>query len=427
MSKITYFNVGGIDNSNYSVTEDGGIRKKALILVEGEHTDSKKRKHTFDKQFIQQVAQNTNVLFEQGNPVPILLDHQKTVDSTVGELESPVRVEIITEQNLPNKKAKHLIGKLGIFADEVVIKADNAVEKVSKNIVRTISAGIDLATKCIREVSLTSTPAIVGMTLFHKHSANFQSSALSFDELENDDDRMEQLEAEYRELTEKLWIITQNIQFADDEMLNGTDPNELQMQAVEQFVDRFIELIGMGQENEQQEQQQDPRLQQNQSGYNPNFSPQQQQRPAMQGQGRFTQAPVAAFSMSDMEALNSAEFGYRQAIGGAIRAIRTRKTTGKTFGQIGQQFGKKMLNASRGKVAGIGRLGKRVGQTVTGNGKPNGSMMLSTRQQRRAVNAIDKAGGRQMTGSGKFTPSSNTTTKNLQHRNKNTYVPNSPL
>ncbi len=305
-SKLSYFNGGSL--SNYSI-EDGELRTGALILVEGSHTDSKNRKHVFDKKRIHKIANKTNVLFEQGGNIPLLQDHVKTVDNTVGNLESPVWVDVITEENLPNKKAKHLLGKLGIFTDEIAIKTESAIEKVSKNIVKTISAGLDIATDTIREISLTSTPAIAGMSLYKSNysEAEFEDAgALTFDDLENNDEEMGQMEQMYSELTEKLWQLTKNIQMADEQMLQGADPMELQMQAVQDFTDRFMQLIGAGEEEQQEDMYQDPRMQMQGQGYNPNGSMMGMQQPQ-----QFESAPVAAFSMAEMENVNIAAFGGR--------------------------------------------------------------------------------------------------------------------
>lgn len=398
-NKITYFTTGFTD-SNYSF-EDNNLKKRALILVEGKHVDSKKRTHNFTAERIENIANNTNTLFNQGANIPLLADHNKTVNSALGNLESPVYIDVITEDNLPNKKAKHLLGKLGIFAEEIVIKSKDAIEKVANNIVNTISAGLDISTDTIREISLTPTPAILGMSLYKSHLSNdvdFNDSALTFDDLDAEDKQMEEMEREYQELTEKLWMLTKNIQMADDEMLQGNDPMMLQEQAIQGFLDRFAELIGMNEQEEIEDEYQDPRMQKQNMGMNPNRG--------------FPQPPsfssdniLSVFSMEEMEKIN-AEFGYRQAFSSGFKALRRRKATGQTLGQIGGNFGKKMLNATKGKIAGIGRFGKRVGQTITGSSNPK-NLKLSDRQVNKASRNINKAGGRKLTKTGDFIPSSN--------------------
>jgi hypothetical protein len=380
-NKISYFNSGFTD-SNYSMN-DNVLTKKALILVEGEHIDSKKRKHNFSSDRIESIANNTNTLFNQGANIPLLADHDKTVRSALGNLESPVYVEVITEDNLPNKRAKHLLGKLGIFTEEIAIKSKDAIDKVANNIVNTISAGLDITTDTIREISLTPTPAILGMSLYKSYSSDAEfedSSALTFDDLDMSDSDMQQMEEEYEGLTNKLWVLTKNIQTADEEMLNGNDPIQLQEQAIQDFIDRFMDLIGMNEEENQEEQYQDPRMQQQNQGMNPNRSfPQAQGFP--QSKTFSSDAPIAAFSMSEMESIN-ANFGFMNNIGKRIagdtkaigRAFKTgqknslAKSTNKIVSEMPTKGFRKINTLEKTKAVGSGilRAGRRTLKTKTG-------------------------------------------------------------
>jgi len=365
---ITYF-TGGYTESNYSVTEEG-LSKKALILVEGSHVDSKKRKHIFDEDRIYQIVENTNTLFNSGENIPVLKDHIKSFDSTCGSLESVVRVEVITEDNLPNKKAKHLIGKLGIFADEVLIKTKDAAEKVAAGIVKTISAGLDISTDTIREISLTSLPAILGMSLYHKshrnsrtQSANFgdDSTSLTFEDLDSSDNDMEQIEEAYEELTEKLWTITKNIQQADDDLLDGADPMQLQTTALQEFCDRFLDLIGANAEQDDTEQAQDPRMNQ----------PNQGQRPQATSGSRFnSNIPLASFPMRDRSNINFGIIDGVKSIGSKVIGSIT-EHGGSVIGGIKKDSNavKRSFNAGnkvKGFPTGVGRAIKKIIKTKTG-------------------------------------------------------------
>ena len=411
-NKISYFNTGFTD-SNYSIN-DNILTKKALILVEGEHVDSKKRKHNFTSDRIESIANNTNTLFNQGANIPLLADHDKTVRSALGNLESPVYVEVITEDNLPNKRARHLLGKLGIFTEEIAIKSKEAIDKVANNIVNTISAGLDITTDTIREISLTPTPAILGMSLYKSHLGDVEfedSSALTFDDLDASDSDMQQMQEEYEGLTNKLWALTKNIQTADEEMLNGNDPMQLQQQAIEDFTNRFMTLIGMNEEEQQEQEYIDPRLQQQNQGMNPNRSFPQAQPRQQYSSGN----SISAFSIAEMEQVY-AEFGYRQAFTGAFKDINNMDKTKKTLGQIGGKFGKKIVNATRGKIKSISTGIKRVGRSITGQ-KLSNSPKLSAGQVAKSNRVMDNAGGRQIgkqvKGKGRaYTPSSSIPQKN---------------
>lgn len=414
----------GFTNSNYEVTNNV-LKKKGLILIEGTQTDSKGRKHTFSADRLHDIVFNTNELISTGARIPLLEDHQKLQDKVVGDLTGTLRAEVITEDNLPDARFKSLIGKVGIFVDEMSIKSQRAIQQAKEGLLSTISSGLDPITNIIREVSFTPTPAINGCVTFK--SANFsdgKTHALTFDELRSSKKELSEIEEEATALWNDLWEITTNIQTAEDSTFEsyGADANELQMLALEQFNEAFLELIGMNAEEEELEKSVDPRT--NQQGLNPNAG----------YSGKFNReefTPIAAFSLAEFEQHFSngessiAEFGYRKAITGTLKALSNRKQTGQTLGQIGSKFGRKIGNATRGKIAGVGRLGVLVKRAFTGTGSTG--TKLSTGQQRRASTNINNAGGRQFTKTGKFTPSSNINTRRKQVRTKNTYVQNSPL
>lgn len=88
---------------------------------------------------------------------------------------------------------------------------------------------------------------------------------------------------------------------------------------------------------------------------------------------------------------SNAEFGYRQAISSTIKALGNRNATGRTVGDIGKQFGRKMWNATRGKVAVVGRGIKRISRTFSG-GNATKSIKASESQINRRQAAIKKFG-----------------------------------
>ena len=85
-------------------------------------------------------------------------------------------------------------------------------------------------------------------------------------------------------------------------------------------------------------------------------------------------------------------FGYRQAITNTYKALANKKASGQTLGQIGSKFGRKMLNATRGKIAGIGRGFNRL-RNELGSNPVARSTILSAKQQSRASRNYKKAGG----------------------------------
>ena len=103
----------------------------------------------------------------------------------------------------------------------------------------------------------------------------------------------------------------------------------------------------------------------------------------------------------------NAEFGYRQAITGAFRELQQRNRTGRTLGQIGTRFGSKLVNATKGKIASLGKLAGRVGKTFTGGNKVR-NIKLNDGQLSRATRNISNSGGRKKIVSGEFIPTTST-------------------
>jgi hypothetical protein len=185
--------------------------------------------------------------------IPILKDHNKNVDGYCGELDSPVEVRPITANDLPKKQVNrlsHLIGKLGIFADRVLIKSEEVVDKVRKGL-KTISAGIDVASDKIREISLTPIPAIPGMSLFMKNTGkNNTNTAMSWGELDQDNADLEGLKEELDNLHHKFFSLIANIYTASEEQLDGQDQKTLAAEVLNGYVEQIAEIVGLDEEEE---------------------------------------------------------------------------------------------------------------------------------------------------------------------------------
>jgi hypothetical protein len=411
-NKLTYFAEPEQQlSASFSEIDEGILCKKALVLVAGKHRDNKQRWHEFSEDRLHRIAKNSNAMFQQGTRIPLLKDHNKTQDSVVGDIDSYFEVREITEENLPNPKHKHLIGKLGLFVDNIVVRSKAAIEQAKEGLLSTISPGIDILTDTIREVSFTPTPAIVGLSMFNRYNNrhnlayfaedqqamlgmqqgnqnNNQSQALSFDELEQEESDLSEIKSNFEDLCAKLWQLTQNVLSLPDEILQGLDKQQLVEEITSQFFERYNALIGMDQEEEMGDYQ-DPRMMMN----SPMYPGMGGVANALQGGGLPTGnrpgtaysagIPLACFSMAQMEeALASmtpeelAEFGYRQAFGFLGKRLLDPQAYNTTRLDALQKFGSKFVNATRGKINSLGRLGGRLmgnqtnpGQRVSTAGK----------------------------------------------------------
>lgn len=268
---------------NFSLVEtEGGdveaLAKAALIFVEGKHKDSMGREHLFDPQRIQKFVQNTNKHLEMGGRLPVQMDHKKTQDFNIGDVESLLYTKVITEDDLPNKKFRHLIGRVGVFADNVVIKSKKAIEDVKAKIINTLSPGLDPLTESFIEVSATPTPAIIGPALFSQSGTEMDNfitfemmpekegnsnsamttgkKAFSFEQLRDIKNGVEKKEEEYEELTEELFEILCSLYNASEEELAAqqVDPIEASYQAIEYFLSELEEMFELTESEEDGEE-----------------------------------------------------------------------------------------------------------------------------------------------------------------------------
>lgn len=261
------------------ITEDDTNKqyliRNALIFVEGDHTDSKVRDHSFPRERVIKIAENTNRVIERGGTIPILYDHQKTARSVVGSIDDPLILKEISKEDINQlvngNKLNYLIGRLGIFSNSVKLKDPAAIEGFLNDIVRTISPGIDLRVDVIREVSIVATPAIPGLSLFsslpHGEIKVLESKdenckngtedtdpiadfyimspyarTYSLDEALKEKTKLDSKKQEFIETAELLWEVLLNIR------TNFYDPNEivsLSSENLQTFVAKVLSMLGL--------------------------------------------------------------------------------------------------------------------------------------------------------------------------------------
>lgn len=378
MNKLAYFSGSNLETISESPNK---IIKKGLVLIEGTHVDSKKRTHTFSPARIREIVSNSNALFANTR-IPVLMDHKKEQSSVIGDVESQFQCTTINESNFPGADDKGLTGKLGIFVNQIAIKSGEAIRQLNEGLLNTLSPGIDVVSNAIREISATPNPAIANLRLFKR--AEFESDALTFDDLENSDDMLDKIRNQYEDLTNKLWELTETIQTIDEQALNGQSREEVQYQAINDFATRFLTLIGSGQE------EQDPMMQEANGGAYPNQTTSNQAQGQQQNWGmppnnpnaRYASGlPIAAFSMAEMEAVNRAEFGLIDGAKNLGKRVINR--VGKDAGDVKQSFVNKVAQQKQVKAGRLRKYGSATYQagktalkTKTGKGLAIGTGAL---------------------------------------------------
>ena len=234
---------GLLEGVNFSESESENIiSKKALIIVEGNHTDNNGKKHSFTADDIEWFAESTNKFLENGGRVPWQEDHNKSQKNNIGDLESFIVTKTITNDDLPDPKLKSLVGKVGAFAMDLVGKGKDVVDQIRMGRIKTLSPGIDMRTGIIREISATPTPAIVGMSIFSRGNNH---TAMTWEEAESVCEMDDSLREEYQEMTDTLWIIAGNIVNAHDDEIPMSNREAMFDEALQGFVERFSDLLGI--------------------------------------------------------------------------------------------------------------------------------------------------------------------------------------
>lgn len=268
---------------NFSVDESGVLTKQALCFVEGEHTDNQGRKHVFDVNRLKEIAQNTWSFFSSGANIPVLKDHKNDTDHTIGSVEGEWIVRPITADDITNPRNSNLIGKMGLFSTQVLLKTQDAVSAVANGVINTISPGLDFVSNTIREISLTPKPAIVGMSLFEE--------ALTWEELEQSEKDYDQLKEQFGTISDYFLQLVKNI--LTEQNLENKDAYLLN--AIDGYNAKLVEMleINVGSEQELYGQYPNQPMQ--------NYPHQMMGGQMMQQQSMYNanRKPIAAFSMQD--------------------------------------------------------------------------------------------------------------------------------
>jgi hypothetical protein len=251
---ITYFSLPSVVSCyNTDIVQNPDnqkLIKNAIILVEGDWTDNKQRKHVFSKQRLLEIANNTNHLIEQGVRIPILQDHQKTQNSVIGDLEGYVEVRELTSSDLPEGKFKNLLGKLAVFTRNVAIKSKSAIEQFTSGLLETISPGVDINNNVIKEISVTPTPAIPGMRIFSRgngYISQFNTKkSYTWENLEEENQELDETFLKVDESYAKLKVLLTNILTLDKEEAEYVgNEQELAQNALMGFVEQVYDMLDL--------------------------------------------------------------------------------------------------------------------------------------------------------------------------------------
>lgn len=238
--------------------------------------DSRGNAHEVTADDIKALATNTNEYLKYTD-IYVYPDHDRDPSKAYGLIDKPgcFQAKEITEDLAEqHPKLKSLVGRWGLFCDNVKLIEETIVDKVSKGLSKSVSIGADLVSKVVKELSITGTPACQGASLFSADISklvnfNMDTSAVTLEEAIQEKEDDEQLKSEAIELLCKFMAVVENIIAMSDEDLGNyqvASKEELYQSQLEAFMMMLDEKINPFNDMEMMDQQQqvDPRMQPNQ-------------------------------------------------------------------------------------------------------------------------------------------------------------------
>lgn len=239
--------------------------RRAILAIEGDHTDDSGRAHSMDADYIKTLGLNTNKQIALGRIINVFENHRIDSSAKFGCIMGTVDVRPVTADDLPYPEATGMLSKMAIFG---VMKFNRLLDKVKSGAIRALSPGIDLAKQIIIEVSEVPVAAMPGVALFrysglsnlsatetrHQHksrTANFNYAQLkeqdskfselrdraigcldlylkfcSIEEAQKDPDGVIEVNKVSQERVESFWQLTDDLR----QVFNIPDPDETKTQ-----------------------------------------------------------------------------------------------------------------------------------------------------------------------------------------------------
>ncbi len=234
VSKIAHFDLGTL-KADFEQGEEGAIVKDALLLIEGTHKDNAGKEHNFTSDRVLKIAHNTNQALLSGTEVPFMRNHSKKDEDKIGEIVSDLEVRTISEEDLPNKKQKHLLGRLGAFAK---VEIRDALDKVKNKTIKLLSPGIDPVKDVMVEISSVAFPAIQGLSLFSQHGYT------SYREAKEQIEASAKLRRELQECFDVFWGVVLAVSSEEEEAeYQQQNKDALLEKAIEDFAEDLAEKL----------------------------------------------------------------------------------------------------------------------------------------------------------------------------------------
>jgi len=249
---IIHFNTIPTPLKEVENNDPNSLTKEGLIfystLENSPHVDSRKVSHDFSPDKIYRLVENTNKHFNMSEVgIPVLTEHKKDVNNVVGFIESPVEARVIDEvYTKGNPKLKHLLGRVGVFVKDVVIKTPEIIDRMKRGLAKTVSAGIDLDSFSIKELSLVALPAIPNATLFSYYGSKSPKRS-SYESIPN------MKKVKNKNLLVAKGLNESNYALSLEEALNSSQSIEEQREEAMKVFTAFLEVVESANEIDEEE------------------------------------------------------------------------------------------------------------------------------------------------------------------------------
>ena len=115
-------------DSNTALTESGVLTRPALLLVEGDVTDSEGQKTTYTRELIDSIVATSNE-YAATQEIKLFTDHEYSQKNRIGAVTGKFTAREIDATDLPENSDRDSIGKYAIFNDGIEIRDEKAIEK----------------------------------------------------------------------------------------------------------------------------------------------------------------------------------------------------------------------------------------------------------------------------------------------------------
>ena len=143
--------------------EGSTLVRPALLLIEGEITDSRGAIVNYTRDLIDAIVANSNE-YLKANEIKLFNDHEYSQKSRIGSVTGQFSAREITGFDTENAD---LISKYAIFNDGLEVRCEKAIAQYGKGLLKELSCGIILGDRnIIIEVSAVPFPAVDGARLY---------------------------------------------------------------------------------------------------------------------------------------------------------------------------------------------------------------------------------------------------------------------